>query len=198
MSRPKLVGITGGIGSGKSTICKIFEVLGVKIYYADDRAKHLMETNQEVIADIKSIFGNEAYSSNKLNRAYISEMAFGNKNLLTDLNQVVHPAVKKDFEEWVTENSTEKFVLKEAALLIEAGSYKELDVLLLVVADEETRISRVLKRDTQRTEEEVRKIISEQLSDEEKVPLANFIIDNNGNTSLIRQVVGLHSQLIIT
>ncbi len=197
MSRPKLVGITGGIGSGKSTVCKIFEVLGVKVYYADDQAKDLMETNAEVMDGIKSIFGNDAYIRNKLNRAHIAQMAFGNKNLLMELNKVVHPAVRNDFENWVAEYSEEKMVLKEAALLIEAGSYKELDTLLLVVADEETRITRVINRDLQRTEDQVRKIISEQLPDAEKLPLASFVIDNNGDKSLIKQVTKIHSQLII-
>ncbi len=197
MSRPKLVGITGGIGSGKTTICKIFEVLGVKVYYADDRAKSLMETNQKVIQEVKSIFGTEAYSGGKLNRAHISKMAFGNKELLSELNQIVHPAVKEDFENWVEKNSKEEILIKEAALLIEAGSYKELDSLLLVVADEKTRISRILKRDPQRTEESVKKIISEQLSDEEKILLASFVIDNSGNVSLIKQAVEIHSKLIV-
>ncbi len=198
MNRPKLVGITGGIGSGKSTVCKIFEVLGAKVYYADDRAKFLMENDDDLIARVKSIFGDGAYLDNRLNRAAVAEKVFGNRDLLDRLNRIVHPAVKRDFEKWITENLHEKTLLKEAALLVETGSYKELDSLVLVLADEEIRITRILNRDPHRTEEDVRKIISEQLSDKEKSSLADFNIDNNGDKSLIHQVVNVHNELIVT
>ena len=144
VDRPKLAGITGGIGSGKTTICKIFQTLGVNVYYADDRAKYLMETNGEIADRIMSIFGEDAYIEGKPDRLHIAKLAFENKELLTRLNKAIHPAVQKDFEEWVNGNSTETMLLKEAALLIETGSYEELDKLILVTADQETRVSRIL------------------------------------------------------
>lgn len=197
MSKPKLVGITGGIGSGKSTVCKIFEVLGVKVYYADDRAKWLMENDLGLVEGIKSIFGDEAYLDGSLNRSHVSKKAFDNKEFLQQLNQLVHPAVKKDFGNWVGAHSSEKILLKEAALLIEAKSHQELDSLILVVSNEQTRINRVLHRDSHRNEEGVRKIISEQLSDEEKIPLVDFVITNNEGDSLIKQVMRVYEQLVV-
>lgn len=197
MSSPNLVGITGGIGSGKSTVCKIFEVLGLKVYYADDRAKELM-LEPEVVKEVESIFGSEAYANGTLNRPFIAKKAFNDKQLLTQLNDVVHPVVKRDFEQWISQNGSEEILLKEAALLIEAGSCKELDKLILITSEEQTRIDRVLARDAHRTEQDIRKIIDEQLSDDEKIPLADFIIKNDGNNSLIKQVVEIHEQLVVT
>lgn len=194
MSRPKLVGVTGGIGSGKTTVCQVFEVLGVKTYYADSRAKLLMENEPSLIVKIEQLFGKDAFQDGKLNRKKIAGLVFQNKDLLRQLNGLVHPAVKRDFEQWVQENSSQKILLKEAALLIETGSYKALDALVLVVADKEKRVSRVVNRD-QRKEEDVQKIVSEQLSDEEKIPLANFIIENNGSASVISQVMEVYRQL---
>jgi len=197
VSKPKLIGITGGIGSGKSTVCKIFEVLGVKVYYADEQAKHLMENNPEVVERIKSIFGANAYIDGILNRTYISQEAFKDKVLLEQLNGVVHPAVKKDFEDWVNHHSSEKLLLKEAALLIEAKSYQALDGLVLVIASEQTRVERVLARDSHRNEEGIRKIMSEQLTDNAKMTLAAFVIDNDGNKSLIQQTMSIYKQLVV-
>ncbi|MFK7954242.1 MAG: dephospho-CoA kinase [Ekhidna sp.] len=194
-NKPVIVGVTGGIGSGKSTICKIFEVLGCKVYYADDRAKSLMEHNEKILVGVQSLFGKEAYQETKLNRKHISERAFKDEDLLGKLNDLVHPVVKSDFLGWVSENRENGILLKEAALLFENGSYKDLDSCILVVSDEETRIRRVLSRDLHRDEQGVRDIIGKQMSDEEKRPLANFIIDNNGEASVIQQVLEIHSKL---
>lgn len=194
-SRPIIVGVTGGIGSGKSTICKIFEVLGCKTYYADDRAKWLMENNAELITSVKEFFGDEAYLENKLNRKFIADQAFKDSTLLGKLNAAVHPVVKSDFEKWIAENNEENILLKEAALLFETGSYKELDYCVLVVADEQTRIERVIKRDEHRNRKGVNDIIKKQMMDEEKIPLADFIIDNNGKDSVINQVIHAFKKL---
>jgi dephospho-CoA kinase len=124
------VGITGGIGSGKTTVCKLFETLDVPVYYADDRAKKLMTSNAEVKKAISHLFGNEAYYRNgRLNRPFISAQVFKNKPMLKKLNAIVHPAVKIDGDQWFAEQHT-KFALKEAALLIESGSYKSMDKLI--------------------------------------------------------------------
>jgi len=195
VSKPKLVGVTGGIGSGKTTICKIFEVLGFKTYYADDRAKFLMENDSELINTIKSIFGIKAYQNGNLNRKEIGSQVFHDQQLLERLNRAVHPSVRIDFERWVEENRSQKLLLKEAALLFETGSYRELDFNILVIADEETRIQRVLARDPQRNEADVKSIIGKQLPDTKKIPLADFIIDNSGNESIIQQTVDVYHQL---
>lgn len=195
MGRPKLIGVTGGIGSGKTTVCKILEILGAKTYYADDRAKEMMETDASIITSVAKVFGKEAYLDGQLNRKEIARQAFKNKELLEQLNQIVHPKVKRDFENWVSDNSSEWILVKEAALLIEAGSHKELDCIILVMADEEERIRRVLARDSHRSEEDVKKIISKQLTDDQKSSLADFVIDNTGNNSLIKQVTSIYNQL---
>ncbi len=195
MSKPKLIGVTGGIGSGKSTVCKIFEILGAKVYYADDQAKELMHSNAELKQRIIEIFGQDAYIDGVLNRKEIASQAFSDPQKLTFLNEAVHPAVREDFEAWVSKNDSQSILMKEAALLFETGSYKELDATVLVVADEDVRVKRILKRDAHRTESDIRKIIREQLSDKEKQPLADYIIDNGGTVSVIEQVNQLFEQL---
>lgn len=168
MNNPILLGVTGGIGSGKSTICKVFDVLGAKTYYADDRAKFLMETNALLIDEMTHLFGEKAYTNNTLNRKYIADQIFNNKEALEKLNRIVHPAVEKDFYQWVDSNQKEKLLLKEAALLFETGAYKMLDYTLLVTANENLRIKRVLKRDRYRNKKSIRAIMSHQLPDKEK------------------------------
>ena len=196
-SKPPIVGITGGIGSGKTTVCRVFETLGAITYYADDRAKWLMENDSQLINGIKELFGEGAYQSGKLDRKHIAGQAFKDSSLLEKLNGIVHPAVARDVEEWVSKNHDAKLLLKEAALLFETGSYKSLDKTILVTAPEEVRIDRVAKRDAHRTKEDVRDIIQKQMKDEEKIPLADFIIENDGTKSVIKQVMEIYNRLIV-
>ena len=189
------VGITGGIGTGKTTICAIFETLGIPIYSADERAKSIMTSNPEVKQRINSLLGEEAYFKNgRLNRAYISSVVFNNKTRLNALNKIVHPAVAKDGHAW-HEAQTTAYTLKEAALLVESGSYKDVDVLILVVSPLELRIKRVVARD-KCSREDVLKRIAQQLSDEEKMKYAHFIIDNDEKTPLIKQILKIHKALL--
>lgn len=192
-----IVGITGGIGSGKSTVCRVFETLGASTYYADDRAKWLMENDVRLIADIKNLFGEEAYENGKLDRKYIADKAFKDESILERLNGLVHPAVGSDVKKWIAENQHAPLLLKEAALLYETGSYKSLDKTILVTAPIDIRIQRVVKRDAHRTIQDVQDIINKQMSDEEKIPLADFIIKNDGKKSIIEQVMDIHSKLFI-
>jgi dephospho-CoA kinase len=191
------VGITGGIGSGKTTICKIFELYGIPVYYADDRAKSLMVKNRELKKAIIELVGQDAYFKNgRLNRRYVADVVFNDKNILTQLNGLVHPAVAKDGEEWFEsqQNSGSIYALKEAALLIESGSYKLLDKLIVVTAPLETRIKRVMSRDkVNRKSVEAR--IQKQMNEEERLSYADFVIENNEMTSLIQQVNAIHHQL---
>ncbi|WP_422360492.1 dephospho-CoA kinase [Reichenbachiella sp.] len=191
----KIVGITGGIGSGKSTVCRIFETLEIPIYQADDRAKHLMQNEPDLIKNIKAAFGSEAYQNGELNRPFLAKAIFSDPNKTAQINALVHPAVGKDFKQWQSQQQA-PYLLKEAALMIESGSYKQLDFLINVFASIETRIQRVQKRDPQRSEEEINGIIDKQVSEERRVELADAVIDNDGKHLIIPQVLEIHQQLL--
>ncbi len=189
------VGITGGIGSGKTTVCKIFEALDVPVYYADERAKKIMTSDKMIKKEIIALFGSDAYYKNgRLNRKHIATKVFANKSLLEKLNSIVHPAVQLDGKHWYSIQKG-KFALKEAALLIEAGSYKDLDKIIVVTCPLDIRIDRVVQRDGI-TKEAVAKRIHNQLAEEEKVKYADFIIVNDGKKSLIKQVVKVFNKLM--
>lgn len=189
------VGITGGIGSGKTTVCRIFEVLHIPVYYADDRAKELMQSDLKLIASIKEIFGEQAYAGGKLNRPYISSKVFTNKALLARLNAAVHPAVAKDAELWMSQYKDLPYVLQEAALLFESGWHLRLDKIICVLAPPELRISRLKARD-KATYEEITARMKNQMSDERKAELSDFIIYNDGQHRLIPQVLAVHRILM--
>lgn len=188
------LGVTGGIGSGKSTVCKIFETLGVPVYYADDRAKAIMTGNAEVKKSILSLFGAQAYFRNgRLNRAFISQAVFRNPVIREKMNQIVHPAVIEDGRRW-QEVQTSEITLKEAALLIQSGSYKDLDHIILVTCPEELRIQRVMKRNRMNRQAVVARIKS-QLSEAEMMQYADWIVVNDGSQSVIAQVLKIYRQL---
>ena len=189
------LGITGGIGSGKTTVCKIFETLGIPIYYADDRAKFLMSHDPNLIMGIIELFGQEAYLEPQvLNRAHIAQVAFNDKDKLTQLNALVHPAVARDGLEWQAAQYDVPYTLKEAALLYESGSYRSLDKIIVVTAPLKLRIERVMARDGSKREE-VEARIAKQMPESEKVNMADFVIYNDGEQALIPQVMSIHRQL---
>jgi dephospho-CoA kinase len=191
------VGITGGIGSGKSLVCKIFQCLGVPVYDADRAAKRLMISDEILMAQIKKEFGEEAYDADgSLNRSFISKKTFGYPERLEKLNQFVHPRVANDYESWTKGHAEHPYVVKEAALLFEAGSAARLDKIIVVSAPVSLRIQRVLQRDTQRSEEEIKKIIASQMPEDEKVRRADFVVVNDEHQLLIPQVLELHRQFI--
>lgn len=172
-----IIGITGGIGSGKSTAASYFEKLGFPVYNSDVRARKIQNENPDVIANIKAIFGEEAYTNEGMNRPYIASETFGNKEKLNQLNAIVHPAVFEDFKQWIAQQNS-PFVLKEAAILIESGSYKDCDLIISVVADKEIRIQRTIERDGL-TREQIIARMNNQLSDEERKEYSDYIIDNS-------------------
>jgi dephospho-CoA kinase len=190
-----LVGITGGIGSGKSTVCKIFEVLGVPVYYADDRAKHLMHHDLKLKQALENAFGSDIYKDGKLDRALLASRVFSDKDELAKLNALVHPAVGQDSIDWQLANSLSPYTLREAALLFETGIYKSLNKVIVVTAPLDVRIARVMGRDKV-TEEQVKDRIANQWSEEQKVELADFIVINDGKQELISQVLEIHRQLL--
>jgi len=187
------VGITGNIGSGKTTVCKIFEVLGVPVFYADDAAKSVMVNDAELISAIKKTFGGESYlNDGSLNRKHIAAIVFNNKQELVKLNAIVHPATFRAFDAWVANIKADvPYVLKEAALLFESDSYKMCDRSVLVTAPLDVRIKRVTQRDGI-TAEEAKSRDDRQFSEEKKRGLANDIIINDDTELVIPQVLKLH------
>ena len=190
------IGITGGIGSGKTLVCHIFTVLGVPVYDADSRAKTLMTTDGILVSQIKKEFGVLSFRSDgSLDRQYLAKHVFNNPEKLKILNSLVHPRVGEDYMRWMTEQHS-GYVLKEAALLFEAKSNQALDKIIVVSAPEDLRIKRVLLRDKHRTEQQVRDIIRNQLEEDKKLKLADYIIQNDEQTPLIPQVVELHKKFL--
>ena len=197
MNTPLQIGITGGIGSGKSLICRIFKCLGVPVYDADSHAKELMTTDGILVSDIKKEFGVLSYNvDGGLNREYLGKNVFHDPERLKALNRLVHPRVDVNYRQWVVQKKNHPYVLKEAALLFEAGTHVSLDKVIVVYADEALRIQRVLKRDPHRTADQVLAIIKNQMSDEDKLKRADFTIRNDETTLLIPQVVSLHTRFI--
>ncbi len=187
------VGITGGIGSGKSLVCKIFQCLGIPVYDADSHAKELMTTDGILISNIKKEFGPLSYNSDgSLNRSYLSQEVFNDQEKLNVLNSLVHPSVGEDYNKWVGKMNSYPYLIKEAALLFETGSDAVLDKVILVHAPTALRVRRILKRDRHRTERQIMAIVNNQMPEDEKMKLADFIVTNDEKSLLIPQVVGLH------
>lgn len=189
------IGLTGGIGSGKTTVATIFNSFGIPIYNSDVRAKYIMNSNIELIHSIKKLLGEESYIDGQLNRPYISKKVFTTPSLLQQLNNLVHPKVAKDFDEWCFKHRNESFVIKEAAILIESKAYLSLDKVIVVNAPKDIRIQRVLKRDNSNLDA-VKARINNQIIEEERNKYADFVINNDGEASLILQVKKIIKELI--
>jgi len=190
------IGITGGMGAGKSTMCKIFGQLGVSIYDADSRAKFIMSNNQELKKAITANFGWDAYTrKDELNREYLAKVVFNNEEKLELLNNLVHPAVKNDYEQWAQEHRDEPYSLKEAALLFESMSYKTLHKVIVIASPIETRIERIMKRDHVKRED-ILKRIQNQSTDRERMNKADWVIYNDGVRSLIEQTLEVHREIL--
>lgn len=193
------VGITGGIGSGKTTICRIFETLGIPVFYADTVAKEIMVNDAILIKGVKDTFGEESYlPGGILNNKHIAGIVFNNADELAKLNALVHPAVFRAFDNWVDKLPKDvPYILKEAALLFESGSYKMCDKNILVTAPLALKLARVMKRDGV-TEDQVKARMDKQFTDEKKIKMADYQINNNETDSLITQVVDLHQLFLNT
>lgn len=189
------IGITGGIGSGKSTVAKVFETLGIPVYHADEAAKWLMENDAALRTSIQNHFGNEAYINGKLNRPFLSAVVFSNPEKLNLLNELVHPATIADAKRWMQQQHT-PYVLKEAALLFESGSAADLDYVIGVAAPESLRIKRVMERDNT-TRDEVLKRMHRQIEASIKMRLCDFVIQNNEQEPVVAQVLALHEKLLL-
>lgn len=181
----KTIGLTGGIGSGKTTIARWFLDKGIPVYDSDTEAKYLIENDGNLQAKIIELFGEKAYINGVYNRKFISAQVFERADLLQQLNEIVHPAVFQHFEHWKN-NQNSNFVIKEAAILFESGAYRDCDAIIVVIAREDIRIARVLERDLL-TETQVRQRINNQWTDEQRIELADFIIENNGEINALKK-----------
>lgn len=192
----KVVGLTGGIGSGKTTVAKMFSNLGVPIYIADVEAKRLMNTSKVIKRKLIALLGDEAYNKDGLNRVFVASKVFNNENLLAQINAIVHPKVGAHFKRWLKKQKT-AYVIKEAAIIFEHNKEAEYDFLITVVADKEERIKRILNRDAT-TKEKVKAIMEHQLDDEEKVKRSDFVIVNNTLQETEAQVLKLNNLILKT
>jgi dephospho-CoA kinase len=188
------IGLTGGIGSGKSTVARIFNVLGIPVYSSDDASKRLMDEDEELKNSIVRAFGKESYSNGKLNRKYLATKAFSDPNKIELLNSLVHPATIKDAITWM-EKQKAPYIIKEAALIFESGSDKFLDVIIGVRSPLALRLERTMKRNNV-TAEEVEARIKLQMDEEEKLDLCDYIVQNDEKQLLIPQVLFLHKKFL--
>lgn len=196
MSTSKLkVGITGGMGAGKTFIAGIFSLLGIPIYNADREAKKLMNESPIIRTQIIEAFGENAYKTDgKLNRPFLRKAVFGDEKGKALMEGIVHPAIASHYDDWHSRQLHCPYTLKEAAILFENGSYEHLDAVICVVAEENIRIERILSRD-RLTLDQIKRRLSNQWTDEQKTPLADYIIENNPNNSLLEQVLHVHHSL---
>lgn len=192
----KIVGLTGGIGSGKTTVAKQFMALGVPVYIADEEAKKLMNTSKIIQRKLIQLFGNEAYTGSNLNKPFIANIIFNDKTFLQKMNAIVHPKVANHFKKWVSKQKA-PYIIKEVAILFENDGYKQCDYVITVTAPLEIRIERLMKRD-ETTKEKIEAIIKNQWTDAEKMKLSNFIITNTDLENTIKQVVEIHEKILKT
>jgi dephospho-CoA kinase len=188
------IGLTGGIGSGKSTVAKVFELLGVPVYYADAASKRLYHTDKELIAAMKKHFGEDIYTNEQLNRTKLAAIVFGDEKKLLLLNDLVHPPTIRDAQEWIVKQTT-PYVIKEAALIFESGSSADLDYVIGVRAPQHLRIKRVMDRDGV-SREDVLNRMKRQIDEDMKMRLCDFIIENNEQELVIPQVLELHQRIL--
>jgi dephospho-CoA kinase len=193
-SKMKIVGLTGGIGSGKSAVLSVFSSLGVPCYQSDSSAKKLMHQDSELINQIKALFGDDLYEGEKLNRGKLAEVVFADKSKLESLNAIVHPRVKEDFQLFLSQQNAD-YVIKEAAILFETGGAEDCDVTILVTAPEDLRIERVMKREKSKVEL-IKSRMRHQWSDEKKIPMADYVINNIDWDKTLKKVEEIHQKLV--
>lgn len=194
-NRPQKISLTGGIGSGKSVVARIFKVLGVPVFDADREAKIILAKDESVRAAVTSEFGSEAFTNGRLNRKFLAKVVFENHEKRKILNALIHPLVGERFQEFCLQHSNEDYVVKEAAIAIETGSYEQMDAVVLVTAPEELRLKRVVERDGT-DEQAVKYRMEAQWTDDEKRKYATFEIINDDQTALIPAVLQIHNTII--
>ncbi len=191
----KIIGLTGGIGSGKSKILSVFSSYGIPCYESDRRAKWLMQMDAELKSQIKSFFGDQIYENNQFNQRKLAKLVFANKGKLEALNSLVHPRVKMDFKSFVSQQDT-PYIIKEAAILFETGGEKDCDATILVTAPEKLRLQRVLNRE-KISSMDLKARINNQWSDSRKIPLADYIINNIDWDKTLKKIDEIHQNLLV-
>lgn len=189
-----IVGLTGGMGSGKTTVANMFIELGMPIYIADVEARKLMNSSEVIKRELIQLFGTNAYSDGKINKAFLADKIFNDKDLLVEMNAVVHPKVKTHFKKWIKIQRS-LYVIYEAAILFENGGYKECDYIITVTAPETVRIQRIIQRDNA-TKQSVRAIMDNQWNDAKKVKLSHFVIENKELSQTAKQVKNIHQKIL--
>jgi dephospho-CoA kinase len=189
-----LVGLTGGIGSGKTTIAKMFNALGIPIYIADDEAKKLMRNSKVIKKKLVALFGDDAYVGDELNKSFIANIIFENKEYLQKMNAIVHPKVGQHFKKWALKQDS-KYIIKEAAILFENGSYKDYDYIITVTAPTDLKIERLLNRE-QTTKNKITSIMNNQWSDQEKIKRSHYVIENINLEDSRAQVQKIHNKIL--
>lgn len=190
----KKVGLTGGIGSGKSIVAKVFETLGIPVFDADAYAKNILISNEEIQQKIIHLFGEQAYENGQLNRAYIANIVFNDPNKLAELNGIVHPATIEGANNWMKKQVT-PYMIKEAALIFEAGAEKYLDIVIGVFAPKDIRIQRIMQRD-KISKEQAEARMKNQMDDREKMKLCDHVIINDEQQLIIPQVCNIHDIIL--
>jgi dephospho-CoA kinase len=190
----KKVAVTGGIGTGKTTVSNLFEKIGIPVFNSDEIAKELMHNDKQLKSDIIKAFGDESYINNELNRAYLSDIVFNDETLLNKINSIVHPQVAKEFNQWLL-NQQSKYIVYESAIIFENNSEDVFDKIICVIAPEEDVISRVMKRNSF-SRDKVISIISNQLPDQVKRNKADYIIENINKSDLTDRVLEIHNKII--
>ena len=191
----KIIGLTGGIGSGKSKILSVFSTYGIPCYESDRRAKWLMQKDAELKSQIKSFFGDQIYENDQFNQRKLAKLVFANKGKLEALNSLVHPRVKMDFKSFVSQQDT-PYIIKEAAILFETGGEKDCDATILVTAPEKLRLQRVLNRE-KISSIDIKARINNQWSDSRKIPLADYIINNIDWDKTLKKIDEIHQKLLV-
>jgi dephospho-CoA kinase len=188
------VGVTGGIGSGKSLICEVFSHLGIPVYTADDAAKMLMDHDPEIIKELSGVFGDDIYIEGKLDRKKLADLIFKDSKLLAEVNRIVHPKVQQDFIVWCASFTGIPFVLQESAIIFESNAGKLFDYIILVTAPEETRMQRVLSRPGM-TGEKILRIMKNQLPEEEKIVRSHFVIKNDETHLVLPFILSIYAKI---
>jgi dephospho-CoA kinase len=196
MYNPIRIGVTGGIGSGKTTVSRLFGILNVPVYNADLRAKYLINNSPIIASQIIGQFGEQVYSNNILNGKLLAQIVFNNPNELEKLNNIVHPHVFQDFDSWTQLHKNQHYIIKEAALIYETILHQKLDKIIVVTAPLDLRIARTIKRDKIR-QQDVTQRMANQMSDSEKIKKADWVINNGNYDLLMPQVLHIHQQLLL-
>jgi len=192
--KPTIIGITGGIGSGKTIVCKVFATLNIPVFHADDEAKKLYDTSPELLEKLVHLFGDDILTGGRLNKTKLADLVFQRDDLLKELNAMVHPLVGQSFATWHNQQSS-PYVIREAAILLESGSYRDCDLIILVTADESLRIKRVMER-SKISSGEVQKRMAKQWTDTDKRAFADFEINNDGKALIIPQIISIHESIL--